>query len=225
MKTAPGHYLTLLALLLGACGDWKDDASPEALPPATLPGVWTGVFPCDNCPGIDIRLWLRTDGRFFIEQHYPAGNEGAGEPMTTHGLGRWQWNAAECFLVLVGAGPNRIFEQPDAQTLMLRTPSLLEHRLGRHATLRPFASTIRLSGVARRQGDAYLFRECLTGFELPFETGGDYVRFRRQYRSVVPRGTSAPIELEGRFTWTADGTPASIYIERFVTIREASGCL
>jgi len=119
MKTAPRRYLTLLALLLGACGDWKDDVSPEALPPVTLPGVWVGVFPCDNCPGIDVRLWLRTDGRFFVEQHYPAMNEESGVPTTAHGLGRWQWNAEERILVLDGEGPDRIFEQPDAETLIM----------------------------------------------------------------------------------------------------------
>jgi hypothetical protein len=32
------------------------------------------------------------------------------------------------------------------------------------------------------------------------------------------------VELEGRFTWAADGTPASVYIERFVTIRDEGGC-
>jgi hypothetical protein len=223
-ETRTRTHLTLLALLLGACGDWKDDASPEAVPPATLPGVWAGVFPCDNCPGIDIGLWLRADGRFFVEQHYPAMNEGVGVPTAAHALGRWLWNAEERILVLDGEGPDRIFEHPDAETLIMRTASPLEHRLGRNATSPPFAATIRLSGRAWRQGDAYVFNECLTGFELPLETAGDYTRFEHQYRSVVPRGEPAPVELEGRFTWAADGTPASVHIERFVTIRDEDGC-
>jgi hypothetical protein len=224
MITAPGPCLTLLALLLAACGDWKDETSSDSLPPVTLPGVWVGVFPCDNCPGIDISLWLRTDGRFFIEQHYPAMNGGGGMPTTAHGLGRWQWNAEDHILVLDGEGPDRVFEQPDAETLIMRTASPLEHRLDRNAASPPFAATVRLSGMARRRGDAYVFRECLTGFELPLETGGDYTRFQRQYRSAVPRGESAAVELDGRFTWAADGAPASVHIEHFVTIRDDGGC-
>jgi hypothetical protein len=223
MKTAPRRYLTFLALLLGACGD-SQDATPEAPPPATLPGVWVGVFPCDNCPGIDITLWLRPDERFFIEQRYQAMDEDGSAPMAAHGLGRWQWKAEERILVLDGAGADRIFERPDTNTLLMRMASPVEHRLGRNAVSPAFTATIRLSGVARRHGETYVFKECLTGFELPLETGGDYARFRRQYRSVVPRGEAAPVELEGRFTWAEDGTPASLHIERFVTIRDEGGC-
>jgi hypothetical protein len=32
------------------------------------------------------------------------------------------------------------------------------------------------------------------------------------------------VELEGRFTWAADGAPASLRMERFVTIRTEGGC-
>jgi copper homeostasis protein (lipoprotein) len=223
MKTAILRFLALLAVLLGACVESTDDASQQALPPVTLPGVWTGVFPCDNCPGIDTSLWLRADGQFFIEQHYAAINDG-GIPMTAHGLGRWRWSAEERIVVLDGEGPDRIFEQPDAETLLMRTASPLAHRLHRNAAAATFAATIRLSGTARRQGDAYFFKECLTGLDLPLETGGDYSRFRHQFRSVTPRGESASVQLEGRFNWAADGAPQSVHIVRFVTIRDEGGC-
>ncbi len=223
MKSGPRRYLALLATLLGACGESPDDASPHALPPATLPGVWTGVFPCDNCPGIDTSLWLRADGRFFIEQHYLATDE-EGVPTIAHGLGRWLWYAEEQFVVLDGKGPDRIFEQPDVDTLIMRTASSLEHRLQRNTASPPFVATVRLVGTARRQGDVYLLEECLTGFELPLETTGDFSRFRHQYRSVTPRGEAAPVEFEGRFTWAADGTPQSVRIVRFITIRNEGSC-
>ena len=223
MRAAPRRYLALLATLLGACGESTNDLSKQALPPATLPGVWTGIFPCDNCPGIDTSLWLRADGRFFIEQHYPAISE-EGVPTTAHGLGRWMWNAEEQTVALEGKGPDRIFEQPDAEKLIMRTASSLAHRLDRNAASPPFAATIRLGGTARRQGDAYIFQECLTGFELPIETTGDYSRFRHQYRSVTPRDQPAPVEFEGRFTWAANGAPQSVHIVRFVTIRDEGGC-
>ena len=223
METTPRRYLAYLTLLLGACGD-SHDATPEAPAAKVLPGVWVGVFPCDNCPGIDITLWLRPDERFFIEQRYRAMDGEGSAPTTAYGLGRWRWNSEERILVLDGAGPDRIFERRDADTLLMRTVSPVEHRLRRNSVSPAFSATIRLSGVARRHGDTYVFEECLTGFELPLDTGGDYTRFRRQYRSVVPRGEPAPVEFEGRFTWAADGAPASLRIERFITIREEGRC-
>ena len=223
METAPRRYLAFLALLLGACGDSRD-AAPEAPPAAALPGAWVGVFPCDNCPGIDITLGLRPDERFFIEQRYAAMSREGAAPTTAYGLGRWRWNAEERLLVLDGAGPDRIFERQGADTLLMRTVSPVEHRLRRKAGALAFSSTIRLSGMARRQGDTYAFEECLTGYELPLDTGGDYRRFRQQYRSVVARGAAAPVEFEGRIIWATDGTPASFRIKRFITIRDEGGC-
>lgn len=224
MNGASLRCLAFLALLLGACGD-SPDAPPEPPRSASLPGVWVGVFPCDNCPGIDVTLWLRADERFFIEQRYRAmEGEDSSTPTTAYALGRWHWDAGERVLVLDGAGPDRIFERDEADTLLMRTPSPVEHRLRRNAISPAFSPTVRLSGVARRQGDVYVFQECLTGYELPLDTGGDYPRFRRHYRSVVPRGAAAPVELEGRFNWTADGAPASFRIERFITIRDEGGC-
>ena len=223
MGTATRCQLAFLALLLGACGD-SHDATPEAAPAAALPGVWAGVFPCDNCPGIDVTLWLRPDKRFFIEQRYAAMAGEDGGPTTAYGLGRWRWNPEERTLILDGAGPDRIFERRGGDTLLMRTVSPVEHRLRRNAVVPAFSSTVRLSGVAWRQGDTYVFEECLTGYELPLNTGGDYTRFRRQYRSVVARGAAAPVEFEGRITWAADNTPATFRIERFITIRTEGGC-
>ena len=221
MDTASLRSLALLLLLLGACGD-SPDAPTEAPRPASLPGVWAGVFPCDNCPGIDVTLWLRADERFFIEQRYrPVDGESS---TTAYGLGRWRWDAEGRVLVLDGAGPDRLLEPHDADTLLMRTPSPREHRLRRNAASPTFTPVVRLSGMARREGDAYVFEECLTGYELPLDTGGDYTRFRRHYRNVVSRGASAPVEFEGRFTWTGDGTPQSFRIERFITIRDEGGC-
>jgi uncharacterized lipoprotein NlpE involved in copper resistance len=222
MERASLRCLALLALLLGACGDSRD-APPAPPRSASLPGVWVGVFPCDDCPGIDVTLWLRADERFFIEQHYRPGDS-SGTPATAYGLGRWRWDAGGRVLVLDGEGPDRIFEPDGADALRMRTPSPLEHRLRRNADSPAFGATLRLSGTARREGDAYVFEECLTGYALPLDSGGDYARLRRHYRSVVPRGAAAPVELEGRFIWTADGAPASFRIERFITFRDEGGC-
>ena len=73
--------------------------------------------------------------------------------------------------------------------------------------------------MARLRGDGHVFRECLTGYELPLARSGDYKRFSRQFRSVVPRGQAARADIEARFAWGADGTPGALRIERFVTLR------
>jgi hypothetical protein len=81
-----------------------------------------------------------------------------------------------------------------------------------------------MTGSARPAGEGFAFTECLTGYEVPMETGGDYSRFARQFRSVVPRGAEAPVELDGRFAWGADGAPLSLRVVRLVTIRASGGC-
>ena len=210
--------------VLSGCEDKDEKPVPEAPPPETLPGAWAGVFPCDNCAGIDTTLWLRPDGRFLIEQQYPPG-ENAGEiAVAAHGLGRWRWQAEERRLVLDGRGPQRVFEWPETDILLMQSDSPLEHRLERNGGTTDFPVTIRMTGLARPQGEGFVFTECLTGYAVPFETGGDYPRFARQFKNVVPRGEDAPVELDGRFAWGGHGAPSSLRLVRFVTIRASGGC-
>ncbi len=214
----------VLCALPAACGDAPEEEDVPAPPPATLPGVYAGVYPCANCPGIDTTLWLRPDGRFILEQDFP-GDEASGEaPLTSHALGRWRWRAEERVLALTGEGPERLFERPEAELLLMRSSSPLEHRLERRHAAPEFGGRIRLRGMARPRGEGHVFSECLTGYELPLAKGGDYKRFARQFRSVVPRGQAARVDIEGRFTWAADGSPGALAIERFVTLRTDGAC-
>jgi hypothetical protein len=169
-------------------------------------------------------VWLLADGRFILEQSFPGDAERVEPASHAHALGRWQWREADRLLALVSAGPERLFERPDAERLLMRSSSPLEHRLERISTAPEFGGTIRLSGMARSRGEGYVFSECLTGYELPLEKGGDYKRFARQFRSVVPRGQAARADVDARFTWGADGAPGSLVIERFVTLRKDGGC-
>lgn len=223
IRTRAFACLAILALL-AACGDPPEEAETPAPDPASLPGVFSGVYPCANCPGIDTTLWLRPDGRFFFEQHFPGDTERGEAPMTSHALGRWQWRDGERQLALTGEGPDRLFERPGTDVLLMRTASPLEHRLDRAATRPEFDATIRLRGMVRPRGEGYVFSECLAGYELPLRKGGDYTRFARQFRSVVPRGKAALVMIDARFDWADDGAPVSIGIERFVTIRQDGAC-
>lgn len=214
----------LLCAALAACDETPEPAHVPVPPAATLPGVYAGVFPCANCPGIATTLWLRRDGRYILEQNFPADEASGTVPETAHALGRWALREEGRVLALTGEGPERLFERPKADRLLMRSSSPLEHRLERSSGAPEFGNAIRLRGMARPRGEGYVFSECLTGYELPLAKGGDYKRFARQFRSVVPRGQAARAEIEARFTWAADGKPQALTILRFVTLRNDGAC-
>jgi hypothetical protein len=87
-----------------------------------------------------------------------------------------------------------------------------------------FSATIRMSGMMRMLGDSASFTECSTGYVVPVRKGGDFARFRHQFRSATRRGEPAFVELEGRFSWSGDGTLKSLTIERFVTVKTNRAC-
>jgi hypothetical protein len=217
------RFMILLVIaLLGGCGGGREGGSPEELPGKSLPGVYSGVYPCDGCPGIPTTLWLRSDGRFFIEQRYP-GLDGRAET-NAYNLGRWSWNARYQVLELKGSGPSRDFMRLDQDTLVMVTESDLEHRLTRDATSPNFSKDIRMAGVMGMNGGGASFTECLTGFEVPVSTDGDYERFLHQYRSAGTPDSPTYVELDGRFSWSDDGTPKSLHIMRFITVRDDRSC-
>ncbi len=212
----------LLAALAGSCGGDPDSPAPQSLPVDSLPGVYTGVFPCDGCPGIESRLWLRADGRFFFEQRYPADED---RPATAvYGLGRWALADDPDLVNLDGKGPRRIFARVDSDTLEMQTHSDLEHRLSRDAAAPSFTATVHMEGTVRRREGGMEFTECLTGYSVPVSRGADFSRFQHQYRSVGGQSDPTYVELEGRFAWAGDGAPSGISIERFITIKAGEGC-
>ena len=215
--------LGLLAVLVaGSCGDEPASTAPEPLPAESLPGVYTGVFPCDGCPGIATTLWIRADGRFFFEQRYPP--DGSEDETTVYGYGRWALGEAPDVVHLDGKGPRRTFERTGRDSLLMQVPSDLEHRLNRNVAVPEFAATVRMTGTLRSLEGGIEFAECLTGYAVPVTRGGDFSRFQHQYRSAGGQRGPVFAELEGRFSWSDDGTPRALTIERFVTIRADGSC-
>ncbi|NIV18260.1 MAG: hypothetical protein GWN47_07550 [Woeseiaceae bacterium] len=214
--------LVLVAVFFAACGDEPEDEAPPPIPLSSLPGVYAGMFPCDGCPGIPTTVWLKSDGRFFMRQSYPEDVER--DALDAFNLGRWVWDAERQLLNLSGEGPIRTFTRPDADSLLMRSGSELEHRLIRDLAAPSFLSRVPMAGTMQvRDGDA-AFTECLTEITVPVERGGDYRRFILQYRSKVKRGAPAYVKLEGRFSWTADDTPRSVIIDRFISIKPGGAC-
>jgi len=215
-------FIFLVIVLIGGCSDDHDSDAATELPEDLLPGTYAGVFPCDGCPGIASTLWLRSDGRFFFRQQYPSDN--AREATDVYSLGRWNSVADEHAIQLIGAGPTRTFLRLDRDTLVMRTDSNLEHRLTRGPMTTDFPATIRMSGMMRMLGDSASFTECSTGYVAPVRKGGDFARFRHQFRSAAGRGEPAYVELDGRFSWSGDGTLKSLTVERFVTVKTDRAC-
>ena len=205
-----------------ACTDDGQDEPPVDASVTALTGVYSGVFPCTGCPGIPTTLWIRADGSYFLGQEYPASD--GRDAMTAYSLGRWTWGLEDQELVLRGSGPQRVFTRPDVDSLLMRTASDLDHRLRRDPAAPDFSATVRMAGMMRVSADGASFRECLTGIVAPVSRRGDYARFLHQYRSSAERGKPVYAELDGRFSWSADGAPQSFTIEQFRTIRNDDGC-
>ncbi|MGI9236410.1 MAG: copper resistance protein NlpE N-terminal domain-containing protein [Woeseiaceae bacterium] len=214
--------LLLVTLLIVSCGDDREIEPSVVLPDATLPGVYSGVFPCEGCPGIATTVWLRADKRFFFRQQYPA--DSTREAVDAYSLGRWSTIGEDRAIELAGSGPTRTFMRSDRDTLVMRTDSELEYRLVRDPVSSRFSAIIRMAGIMRMHGRTATFTECWTDFALPVSRGGDYARFRHQYRSAGGRSKPVYVELDGRISWSDDGTPKSLTIERFMTVRGNKTC-
>ncbi|HEX6995217.1 MAG TPA: copper resistance protein NlpE N-terminal domain-containing protein [Gammaproteobacteria bacterium] len=215
-------FAIVLPLFVAACGDAALERPETAFsrPAGPAPDVYSGVFPCDNCPGIETTLWLRADGTFFWRQRY-LDHDGA--PATTsYNLGRWN-SDADGTLLLAGWGPPRRLDVSGPDALLLVTPSPAEHRLTRTAGGERFTDRVRIEGTAVVDDDTATISECRTGLSAP-AGGADLRRFLRQYRSLGFSGKPAFVEIEARFEWADDGGLRSFAVDRFVTIKAGRTC-
>lgn len=214
--------IAILTVLAAACsGDPFEGRVDRFMPPAgPSPDVYRGVFPCDNCIGIESTLWLRGDGTFFWRQQY-LGDDGE-STATARNLGRWQLDG-DGLLVLEGAGPARHFTATSADELRMLTPSTLEHRLFRDLAGTAFTDRIRIEGMAAVDERGARIAECRTG--LAARAGGDALRpFLRQYRTLGFRGEAVFVEIEARFEWSADGELRSFAVERILATKPNRTC-
>lgn len=215
--------LFLIVLLTAGCGE-RDAGTSEATaapkaPPS--PGLYEGTFPCADCPGIEVTLWLRPDGAFFLRQHYLADGGNGGEAERYYALGRWDWDAADAELRLQGAGPVRVFDRPEPGVLAMRVASDLPHRLVRGSDLVPFTDTLTLEGEYQEASGERRFRECLSGLSWSIAPGGDYRRLLHQY-GRVPRGEHALARVRGHLKPTEGGT--RLVVEELIQLQPGRRC-
>ncbi|WP_405241925.1 copper resistance protein NlpE N-terminal domain-containing protein [Lentisalinibacter salinarum] len=213
-------WLLTPLLLLGGCTDGDDSARTGGRLPVPAPssGLWKGTFPCADCPGIEVTLWLHPDGAFFLRQHYLA-DDGDGERY--YGIGRWEWDEDEPALRLRSGGPERVFDHRGPGLLAMRVASDLPHRLERSGDLVPFTDTIVLEGEYQVAEGERRFRECRSGLTWPIAPRGDYRRLLHQY-GRVPRGEDALARVRGRLERTDNGD--ALLVEELVQLQPGRRC-
>lgn len=111
--------LTLaLAAALGGCMPRHDAAVPDPAHNSRnaldWAGVYEGITPCADCPGIKMRLTLHKDGRFDLSTQYL---ERQVAPQTAHG--QFSWNAAGSTITLDAAGWGQQFRVGEGRLLQL----------------------------------------------------------------------------------------------------------
>lgn len=205
-----------------ACGRPEPRPQTPAAVSAPAAGVYSGIFPCDGCPGIATTVWLRPDGRFFLRQAY-SGSAGEADARV-FGLGRWRWEASEAELVLSGAGPERRFERRGPSALALLTVSPQAHLLSHDPDAAEFGDPLRLKGMTRLDDGRATLTECLTGLTTAIAQTGDYPRLARHLSRLGGRSRAVLAEFVGHFTWTGDGELATAVIDEFITLKPAMSC-
>lgn len=205
-------------LALVACSGSDSDSEPApAVDIGTLVGGYSGVFPCENCPAIDARLWLRPDGAFFMRQDHRADDDA--EVERTHSLGRWAWDAGAGELVLRGRGPERRFRYVDGALRM--AVSRLPHVLERDNASAPFTDRVGLEGQYESSVGAGTLRDCITGLHLTVRDDPGGRNLRRRHRAVSPASRASWVRIEAHLVY--EGGEA-LAVDRLLAIRPGQEC-
>jgi uncharacterized lipoprotein NlpE involved in copper resistance len=111
----------VLAAALGGCMP-RSEGTASAVPDAAhnsrnsldWAGVYEGITPCADCPGIKMRLTLQRDGRFELTTQYL---ERQVAPQSARG--QFRWNAAGDTITLDAAGWDQQFRVGEGRLLQL----------------------------------------------------------------------------------------------------------
>ncbi|MCC6610540.1 MAG: copper resistance protein NlpE N-terminal domain-containing protein [Burkholderiales bacterium] len=117
----PLRLALMLLAALTACMPRHDAPPAAAADPAhssrnslDWAGVYEGVLPCADCPGIRTRLTLLNDGRYALSTQYLDRQDA---PRTVSG--QFSWNAAGSTIVLDAAGHGQQFRVGEGRLLQL----------------------------------------------------------------------------------------------------------
>lgn len=108
-----------VAALLGGCMPRAETAAPvidthNSRNALDWAGVYEGVLPCADCPGIKMRLVLHDDGRFELQTQYLDRDVKA-----RSSSGRFSWNAAGSGIALDAGGSGQQFLVGEGRLLQM----------------------------------------------------------------------------------------------------------
>lgn len=159
----------------GATEGTDSTAVPPAAPDAVAnwPGFYSGTLPCADCPGIDTRLWVRSDSTFVLQQLYIDRDS---VPQGTIG----QWHVVNGLMTIGYAG-----DKPDfyryTETGLLMVDEMGEMFASKaNYGLEKLADGIgdaiprmRVTGTFTYMADAQSFKPCGSAFNWPCVGGMD----------------------------------------------------
>lgn len=102
-------------------------------------GVYDGVLPCADCPGIKVQLTLNMDETFVYEQEYLTGKEEKDSTLMSSYSGKIFWDK-EGFNIklegLEGKAPSLYFVKEAALEVLNVDGSRIDSNLSEHYTLK-----------------------------------------------------------------------------------------
>lgn len=239
--------LTLVSLLLGslalsAC-DRKEPAQDQAPAPTNpglaagqelqLPAAFRGTIPCADCRGIDMRLLLRSDHSYLLDERYMSADLAPSRRFST--LGRWESHDGQIRLSDSRTG-TRYFRIVDGQQLKMQNSSGAEIGGQMSYALRrsdmPFLPTghMTLRGhYSRGSAGPGLFTECSTGLRWPVAASGDHLTLESRYETLrAEPGAPVYVELDAYLARQprakGEGSEEVVFADRVSGIEAQRAC-
>ncbi|NMT63128.1 META domain-containing protein [Marinobacter orientalis] len=196
-----------------------------------LPATFSGTLPCADCPGIDLHLNLLADGVYLLRETYQDRDGGP-----FFDIGRYLYSSDGREVTLYGGreAPRRFeIAAPDRLRLLDRDGQRIESRLNYSLTREPefqeLEPRLLLGGKYRYLADAGIFRECLTGLEMPVAAEADNRALEEAYLAAREKpGEEVMVSLEGqlaqRMPMEGPGPVRTLVPERFIGVWPEQSC-
>lgn len=170
-------------LLAAALMSWAALPATARAPAAPAPGVFSGVLPCADCPGIEYHLELFADSAFYLRTVYQDRDTGPFDD-----IGSWLISSDGATLALFGgreaplrfgiAGPDEL-NMLDLEGRPIE--SALNYTLIRDDARERIEPRLHMRGMFTYFADSAIFQECLTDRSMPVAMEQDYLRLEQAY--------------------------------------------
>ena len=204
-------------------------AAAEA-PASPAPGIFFGVLPCADCPGIEHHLELFEDGAFYLRTTYQDRDGGPFDD-----IGSWLISSDGATLALFGGreAPLRFgITRPDELVMLdpdgRAIDSALDYALVRDDARERIEPSLHMRGMFTYFADSASLQECLTGRRMPVAMEGDYLRLEQAYTETRRQpADSLLVNLAGRIVERVNMEgPArpTVVVEEFKGIWPGESC-